>query len=269
MAVACVAVSALGACGLITEPLPKGAERFTPPAVYAHWWKLTETCSGRSGDLNAVTWYQVPGSKFVIRNQSVPAYWSSSNRIVIAETLVEHGPMVRHEMLHALLRIHGHARSEFLDACGSLVVCQGTCIDDAGRWQLPQQSYVILPPESLSVASRAELRPRESDGQRWLDLEVTVRNPRGHTVLVAAPGDPVTPPTFGYELRGPSARLGGQVAIDSSTLFFKPLETKQWLFEFRVTLEVGRNHIQPGTYVARGRYARHYAAADDTLAVIP
>lgn len=39
-------VPLLGACEIATAPLPHGAERFDPPAVYAQWWSLTEQCSG-------------------------------------------------------------------------------------------------------------------------------------------------------------------------------------------------------------------------------
>ena len=78
------------ACDLITAPLPPNAQPFTPPAVYARWWAMTEACSGRSGDLGGVRWYRVPGSRFTLRGQAVAGYWNSStNRIVLAEDIVE------------------------------------------------------------------------------------------------------------------------------------------------------------------------------------
>lgn len=263
-------VCGFAACSLITGPLPAGADRFAPPAVYARWWAMTEACSGRSGNLGAVAWYRVPGLQFVWDGQWVGGYWNRyGNRIVLAEVGLEQGPTVRHEMLHALLQAGGHPRSQFLGACAAVVRCQGICIEEGGPWHLPRQDYVVLPPESLDVASRAELLPRESDGQRWLALEVTVRNPRERAVLVAAPGDPVTPPTFGYDLRGPSGGVsGGEVAIDSSTLFFQPFETKQWLFEFLVASDLSGHHIPPGNYLVRGDYGRHRSAYE-TIAVSP
>jgi hypothetical protein len=202
--------------------------------------------------------------------QWVGGYWNRyTNRIVLVEIGIDRGPLVRHEMLHALLQTGGHPRSQFLAACASLVSCEEICIEDAGRWQLPRQDYVVLPPESLDVASRAELLPRESDGQRWFELEVSVRNPRARAVMVAAPGDPVTPPAFGFDLRGPSGGISGDdVATDSSTLFFQPFETKQWLFEFRVASDLSEYHISPGTYLVRGGYARRWSVYD-TIAVSP
>ncbi len=247
-----------------------GSERFVPPAVYARWWKMVESCSGRFGNLGGVQWYRVPGSQFTLDGQLVEGYWNrSANRVVLAEESIEHGPMVRHEMLHVLLQAGGHQRSQFLAACAGLVNCPGVCIKDAGPWRLPQEDYVIFPPDSLDVASRAELLPRESDGQRWVGLEVTVRNQRGRAVLVAAPGDPVTPSTFGYKLAGPFGGISGeQIATDSSTLFFQPFETKRWLFEFLVASDLSEHHITPGNYAIGGAYARQWAAFD-TLPVSP
>ncbi len=272
-----VVVCGLVACSLIAG-LPANAERFAPPAVYARWWAMTEACSGRSGDLGAVQWYRMPGSQFIYRGQPAGGYTSRyTRRIALAEQGIERGPIVRHEMLHALLRRGGHPRSQFLGACASLLYCQGVCIKDAGPWHLPRQDYVVLPPESLDVASRAELLPRESDGQRWLTLMVTVRNPRERAVVVSAPGDSVTPPTFGYDLRGPvqswrpfraGGIAGGEVATDSSTLFFQPFETKKWVFEFRVASDLSEYHIPPGKYLIRGDYARRRTVYD-TVAVSP
>lgn len=271
-------VVCLAACDLITGPLPSGAQRFAPPPVYARWWAMTEECSGRSGNLGDVDWYRVPGSGFMRDGQIVGGYWNRyTNRIVLAEESIEHGPLVRHEMLHALVRGDGHPRSQFLGACAALVSCYGICVEDAGRWQLPRQDYVILPPESLHVDSHAELLPRELDGQRWFELEVTVRNSRGRSALVATPDEWVIPRTFIYDLRGP---LGGfqveENAPDSSTLFFQPFETKKRLFEFQVKSEPfdrqtsgsREYHLSDGTYMVRGGYGRQWSLYD-TIAVSP
>jgi len=258
------------ACDLITAPLPPNAQPFAPPAVYARWWAMTEACSGRSGDLGAVRWYSVRGSRFIFRGQAVAGYWNSStNRIVLAEDIVEEGDMVRHEMLHALLRRPVHPRSQFLGSCASLVSCQGICTKDDGAWQLPRSDYVVLPPDSLNVAVSADLLPRESDGERWFALEVSVRNAGAYAVLVAAPGDRVTPPTFGYDLRGPLGGIGGgEIESDSSTLFFQPFETKRWLFEFRVSSDLSEHRVTPGSYLVRGDYGRH-RSADTTITISP
>ena len=231
---------------------------------------MTEACSQRSGDLGAIRWYRVPGSEFTRDGRPVAGYaYRYANRVVIAEASIEQGPMVRHEMLHMILREGGHPRSQFLDACASVVPCQGICVNDAGAWQRPPGDYVVLLPDSLDVKSSARLLPPEPDGQRWLSLEVTVTNPRARATVVAAPDDSLTPPTFGYDLRGPAGGIsGGEVATDSSTLFFRPFETKNWLFEFRVAAGPGDRDLTPGEYLVRGGYARRWSEYE-TLAIPP
>jgi hypothetical protein len=154
---------------------------------------MTEACSGHSGDLRVVRWYRVPGMGFLHEGQDVSGFWGSRpNRIVLADEAIDQGSVVRHEMLHALLQKTGHPRSQFLGACASVVTCCNGCVEDAGRWHPPQENYVVVPSESLEVASGIELRPPEADGQRWLALEISVRNPVGRAAIVAAPGDSLT-----------------------------------------------------------------------------
>jgi hypothetical protein len=97
-----------------------------------------------------------------------------------------------------------------------------------------------------------------------------VRNPRGHPLVVAAPGgDASTAHTFGYDVRGPSGGFaGGEIAGDSSVLFFQPLETKKWLYEFRVASDRNNNHVMAGRNFMLGSYARRRAPFD-TVDVIP
>src|SRR5260370_10316235 len=88
--------------------LPEGAVQFTPPAVDAQWWALTESCSGLSGDLSAISWYVVPNARHIPAGDVsavVEGRWDSvGNRIVLADIGPRDGELVRHEMLHALLR---------------------------------------------------------------------------------------------------------------------------------------------------------------------
>jgi len=55
---------------------------------------------------------------------------------------------------------------------------------------------------------------------------------------------------------------------DSSTVFFKPFETKQFLYEFRVDSDLTPTHIPPGQYSVRGGYAWRWTAGE-TIAVTP
>lgn len=260
----------LAACVDPTGPLPSGAEAFEPPRAYARWWALTEACSGTSASYRAVTWYRAPGASILHQGRELAGFWrANGNAIVLADEHVYDGPTVRHEMLHAILRRPGHPREQFLEACSALLRCQGSCIADAGQWKAPVVDAVTLPPDSLTIASTVELLPADADGHRWLGLWVTVTNARAASVIVAAPGDPVTPPTFGFDLRGPpGAVMGSEVAADSSVLYFEPGATKRWLFEFRVGVDPSLQPVTPGEYRVRGTYARGLAPFD-TIVVAP
>jgi hypothetical protein len=253
----------LAGCHSVTDPLPENAARFTPPAVYSRWWAMTEACSGYTGSLATVEWYKVPGPQFTHNGHEAGGYYNiQDNQIVLAEDFVETGKLVRHEMLHALLRVGGHPRAQFLGACASRVMCLGSCLSDAGPWHDPSP-FTVMPSDSLDVTAQATLLPPETDGQRWFALEVSVKNPHVGAIVAAAPPDIVPPPSFFYDLR--TASLGGiaagEVALDSSTIFFQPGETKRWLFEFKVAADLSENHIPPGSVMARGGYgyARHWS----------
>lgn len=265
-----IVVCVVAACRSTTEPLPPNAELFEPPAVFARWWTMTEACSGRSGDLAAVQWYRVPTSGVPLGGEWIAGYYEPrENRIVLAAEQVDNGAAVRHEMLHSLLQVPGHPRAEFLEACASILECSGICATDAGPWRAPRPDYVVLPPDSLEIDSKAELLPPEADGQRWVVLQLTVRNPLSRAVVVASPGKTVTPDTFGFDVRGPEGGISGSdVASDSSTLFFQPYETKSRLFEFRVASELSAIRVPPGTHLIRGGYARDWATYD-TVIVAP
>lgn len=253
----------LAGCNSVTDPLPENAVRFAPPAVYSRWWVMTEACSGYTHDLAEVGWYKVPGPQFTHNGQDVGGYYNlQNNQIVLAEDYVESGELVRHEMLHALLRKRGHPRTQFLGACASRVPCQGSCLSDAGPWHDPSP-FTVMPSDSLDVSAEATLLPPETDGQRWFALEVSVKNSHAGAVVAAAPHDIMPPPSFLFDLRTASLGgiSGGEVALDSSTIFFRPGETKRWLYEFKVAADLSPNHIPPGSVMARGGYgyARHWS----------
>jgi len=170
-------------------------------------------------------------------------------------------------MLHALTREPGHPRSAFLDRCASLVSCDKYCAADAGAWHAPAADFLLLPPDSLEVHSDATLLPAELDGQRWVTLVITVRNPRARAVVVSEPREWVLPRAFNIVIREASGGFGWEETVaDSSTLFFRPYETKSLLVEFRISTEPSRSHVAPGMLLLGGGYARR-SAAYDTVAV--
>jgi hypothetical protein len=256
-------VFALSACQPTTSPLPRGAVRYDPPAVYARWWAMSEACSGRTGRLDAVRWYQAPGDAVLLDGKAVGGFWSSGGNIIVLPTaLIFDGAGVRHEMLHALLHVDGHPRRAFLEQCADIVRCAMSCARAAGPWSAPS-AYAIVPPDSIAVTARTSLLPWESDGQRWVVLEISASNDRDRAVLVEAPGE-----TFGYRVTLPdgTGRQAWQVVSDSSAIFFAPRAIKRWRFEFLVTDSVSAFTLPPGTNVVVGAYARH-RAAPETVAV--
>lgn len=269
---AILGVSAAVACDSTTAPapLPLDAERFEPPAVYARWWAMTEACAGRSRSLASVRWYRVPGPAFRLEDGEIVGgvFDRLANRIVLAEAYLDDGSIVRHEMLHAIGGVRGHPTELFLERCAPILSC-GAC----EAWRPPGRDYALLPPDSLEIASDARMLPREVDGQRWLALWVSVRNPRERPVVAVTPGNGLTPPTFGFRLFGPVGNSmngleSAEVATDSSVLFFQPLETKRWLYEFRVDTGFSRTTVSPGRHLVSGGYAQRWAAFD-TVDVVP
>ena len=134
---------------MIVDPaFPPTSVAFTPPPVYARWWDMTQSCSGITGSLAAVSWLVVPGtSDFQFKGQTVSGYWTAgSNSIVIADSVQLDGSVIRHEMLHALIKGSGHPRSDrpWCSAPGPCpspsVPCGGTRLLSAscnlGLWQM-------------------------------------------------------------------------------------------------------------------------------------
>jgi hypothetical protein len=99
--VICLASVATGCGSSGFEAKITNKEPFTPPAVYASWWTATESCSDRTGRLNAITWYLaggISGDGAVARGR-----WSEPHEIVIVKGYEADPKTVRHEMLHDLL----------------------------------------------------------------------------------------------------------------------------------------------------------------------
>ena len=96
---------------------PEGAIPLAAPPVYREWWARTEACSGLTADFDAIEWSIVPGSKFPCPNGTCVGRWEPGHRIYVAETWQHHEMVVRHEMLHDLLRRSGHPNPPFGRGC--------------------------------------------------------------------------------------------------------------------------------------------------------
>lgn len=97
------------------------AEPFTPPAIFADYWAEMEACSGISGDMRRVTWYDTHDG-FIGPNGDLEAgWWVAPHTIFLARMYETQQPaywarLVKHEMLHDLLGRTGHP--PIFVACG-------------------------------------------------------------------------------------------------------------------------------------------------------
>ena len=176
------------ACESATGPqVPSGAVAIAAPARFALWWRLTQACSGITGDFSSVSWYVVPNTRTLsYQGKQVDAYWiGDPDRIVLADSLRNPGPIVRHEMLHVLLHRNGHPRDAFLAACGGVVACDGECALEAGVYGSPSASAPELQPRDVStrVDVLASL-PAEVVDSGAAAVLITITNPRTEPVWV-------------------------------------------------------------------------------------
>lgn len=108
--------------------LPSGAEALSPLATYAEWWRATEDCAGRQGDLSRITWFAIPNrASFIYGDGKYNGYWWDVHWILLAGEKVSDGAIVRHEMLHELIGRGDHPPEYFQQRCATLVACEGIC----------------------------------------------------------------------------------------------------------------------------------------------
>jgi hypothetical protein len=264
------------ACDRIVDPLPPTAEAFTPPVVFARWWGMVESCSGVAGNLADLQWFVVNGPLVNPSNSSewVAGYYSlASNRIVLAPGASRDGWTVRHEMLHALLRVGGHPRSYFLGSCAGTVPCQGDCITDAGPFQPPADAIPVSM-SALEVSSEiVPSAPSASFEDGFFTFTILVRNPLSHPVKISFPPRPYGgPPTdYPFEIHSSAGVMtGGDLLFDSSAVYFAAGETKRDVIDFAVLPDTapGIHNVSAassatglglGAYTLRGAYGSNWA----------
>ncbi|HJQ21499.1 MAG TPA: hypothetical protein VJ867_14210 [Gemmatimonadaceae bacterium] len=254
---AAVIAAVLAACDWPTPP--RNARLYAPPIVYARWWKMTEECSGRTARLADLKWYRTPGAVVTLHGKQVAGYWASNgNFIVVAEDYMKFGRVVRHEMLHALVRQGGHPREDFLEKCAAIVDCPAECVAEAGTWTPPPE-FVDAPPESFTLSQEITLRDRESDGDRFLELRVRALNAHDSTLRLVVPDFPEFTPTFRYLLFGPSGAVSNDVrANDPSQLFFAAGQAKEVLFDFPVSDTLTPRSVTTGEILVSGGFGTRW-----------
>jgi hypothetical protein len=176
------------ACKETTAPdVPSTAVPLVTPARFALWWRLTQACSGTTGDFASVSWYVVPNATTLdFEGEQVNGYWiGNPDRIVLADAYRDNGLLVRHEMLHALLHHSGHPRSAFVTACGGMVACDGSCdVETGGHPQPPTSAPELQPREvgpRVDVMTSTSTQALDSGA---VSVMVTITNPRTEPIWV-------------------------------------------------------------------------------------
>lgn len=174
------------ACNEPTQWVLEG-RGFVPPAKYRVLWRTTELCSGVRGDFDAVEWFVTSGSADGDEPDVRGSWYPDGNRIWLHENAVDDDQLVRHEMLHALLR-QGHVNA-FVGACGGLVLCTTTCIAEAGGLPAgPSNEAATIHPEDLTVTMDV-IGPLPGD-TGWMAVVMTATNPNPVPVWVDLSGRP-------------------------------------------------------------------------------
>lgn len=109
---------ALAACSDLTAP-DNAVPIYPIPQEYRLWWVELESCSGFSGDIDAVRFYTIP---YTPNRPGGRAEWQDSRSTI---QIVEHVRgvkwRVQHEMMHVLGRFSTHPAQYFNGACGNLM----------------------------------------------------------------------------------------------------------------------------------------------------
>ncbi len=236
---ACAVATIAIACSDATAPLPAGAIEWSPPARFALWWQMTESCSGRQGDLSAIRWYVVPNATSItVNGKQVQGETIGTDRIILVEPHRLDGSLVRHEMLHALLGVGGHPRAAFLEACNGVVVCDSVCAADAGGRTDPPPDAPEL--TSRDVATRLEVVPRQpavSQDSGAVAVIISITNPLATPAWVR-----LVPPgsqdaigyTFGLALDYDDSRLvflRGQMGMIGTRFPLAANETRRYVWD--------------------------------------
>mgnify|MGYP000751781381 CR=1 FL=1 len=260
-------IAAALACGDPVEPpLPTNAVRMLAPRAYTLWWRLTETCSRIAGDLESINWYVVPGAADItVNGRAYQGYsWPRTNTIVLAGQAVLKGPLVRHEMLHALAG-REHRREYFIDRCDGVVACTDDCAIEAGAPAPPPSDASEIPATALDVMIRIDpAQPSITADSGWIALIVEATNT--HPFPIWARLTPVNEgtaafSTFGYTVDCITACAGGTEYefVYQDRIGFGSGQTRRQVFDRR---------LDPGTYQIRG-FFNSDTTTSATLMVYP
>lgn len=243
---------------------PDGALPFTPPAVYASWWSMVEQCAGRAARFDAVRWFVMPGAhSFDLGDLRVAGVWTrAGNAITVGEHARMNGQLVRHEMLHAILQMGSHPRSQYLARCAGVVTCGENCIREAGPADLPGAAVPRVLPTALNVkVAVAPGTPTSAKDDGWFTLTVEAKNGRSTPVVIDLPPSVAgSSRGFAFDLVGPLVAYRRSVrVVDDAVTYFPPGATKQYVFDFQLAGTGNPAGLVPGTYSIRAAFGDHWS----------
>ena len=263
LALAAALALALVACDALRPRFPDGATRYEPSIRYRGWWLAVEACAGRTAPLGAIRWYSAGGETIPFDRDGVNgiAYPGDVPVIVMAGRHVNDGQVVRHEMLHVLLRGDGHPGEYFVQRCGDIVACEDACRRDAGYPGVPTSADTTIAVTTLQTTVHAYPNPVSLTADSgWVTVVVTAHNPLRRAVSVALPMPTRFQRLLWYDLQAIRSDSVGTVA---STVVFPASGTSRAVFDLRIgpQTSTGIRELRGGYSVAR--------ATPDTLRIVP
>jgi hypothetical protein len=221
--------------GLFDPDFPPAAIPISPPPQYRVWWEVVESCSGRRTAFDAVTWFRVPVGHLTVRGESAAGAWFvSGNRIALADGWKDDGSLVRHEILHAILRTGSHPREYFQGSCADEVVCGRDCQDPRALTGALQLSVDVLEVDAVLYPLATSLGQHEGRAT----VVVRVRNPTNANAFLPAQRFGEASCAVGFLIASESepgwAELGcGYLGYNESDarIYFRPGESRRLLFE--------------------------------------
>lgn len=238
------------ACNGPNEPFPAQALAISAPRPYRLWWEVTERCSELRGDFTSIRWYVVPNAAAInVSGRTYQGYWwSSSNRIVLAEQVLLKAQLVRHEMLHALAG-SAHPREYFVDRCGGVVTCERDCAAEVGNDTPPSHDALQVSASALDVTVRIDpAAPSAKVDSGWVVITVSVRNPHPYPVwarLAPVATGETAAATFGFIVDCDAGCPGASeyAFVEADRLGFAGGQTRQLAFD---------HQLHPGAYFVKG-----------------
>ena len=236
-------VGALSCDLFATAPdLPPGTQRLEPLPVFAFWWDLVQSCSGRTASMTDVRWLVSP--QVVVDGHEYQGYWwENGNRILLSDSRLKDGSVVRHEMLHAILRRGDHPPEFFADRCAGEVACNDCLPDGYGATAGDRAGAQSVTASELDVTVDVR-QPGNTYGVHSGVLAFTVRarNPLNRPVWVSIPADR----TFEHRIVGAGITSGVYWTLEPR-FYFGAGESRTMVFDVELCLA--------GSYTARGSFA--------------